>query len=172
MAATAVFFAFAFIAIVTGIGVVFSRNAVYSALLLVANFFCLAAFYIMLNAQFLAAIQITVYAGAIMVLFVFVIMLLSPSSEQSLLRRMKRSGVIAIPLVLVFIAQVVFAIVAGAITADRSPYTLDRINQMGGSVQAVGAVLFTDYLLPFEVTSLLLVIALVGAIVLGKRKAQ
>jgi len=172
MAATAVFFAFAFISVVTGIGVIFARNAVYSALLLVANFFCLAAFYVMLNAQFLAAVQVTVYAGAIMVLFVFVIMLLSPSSEQSLLRRMKRTGLIAIPLVLVFIAQVVFAIAAGAMTSQRGPYTLDQINQMGGSVQAVGAVLFTDYLLPFEVTSLLLITALVGAIVLGKRKAQ
>ena len=126
MAATAVFLAFAFVSVVTGIGVVFARNAVYSALLLVANFFCLAAFYVMLNAQFLAAVQLTVYAGAIMVLFIFVIMMLSPSSEQSLLRRMKRTGLIAIPLVLVFIAQVVFAIVAGAMTSQRGPYTSIR----------------------------------------------
>jgi NADH-quinone oxidoreductase subunit J len=170
MIAMAVFLSFAFIAVVTGIGVVFARNAVYSALLLVANFFCLAAFYVMLNAQFLGAVQITVYAGAIMVLFVFVIMLLSPASEQGVLRRMNRRGLIAIPLALVLAAQLVFVVVAGTISPAQGPYSLEKINEAGGSVQAVGRLLFTDYLLPFEVTSLLLVIALVGAIVLGKRK--
>lgn len=170
MVAMAVFLGFAFISVVTGIGVVFARNAVYSALLLVANFFCLAAFYVMLNAQFLAAVQITVYAGAIMVLFVFVIMLLSPASEQGVLRRMRRQGLIAIPLALVFMAQVVFVLVAGTMSPAQGPYSLEKINEAGGSVQAVGRLLFTDYLLPFEVTSLLLVIALVGAIMLGKRK--
>ena len=165
-----VFLAFAFIAVVSGIGVIFSRNAVYSALLLVGNFFCLAVFYILLNAQFLAAVQVTVYAGAIMVLFVFVIMLLSPTGEQRPLRRMRWQGLVAIPLVVVFIGQVGFAVVAGSMSMAQGPYTLDRINDVGGSVQAVGRVLFTDYLLPFEVTSLLLVVALVGAVVLGKRR--
>jgi len=165
-----VFLAFAFIAVVSGIGVIFSRNAVYSALLLIGNFFCLAVFYILLNAQFLAAVQVTVYAGAIMVLFVFVIMLLSPTGEQSLLRSMRWQGLVAIPLVVVFIGQVGFAVVAGSMSTAQGPYTLDRINDVGGSVQAVGRVLFTDYLLPFEVTSLLLVVALVGAVVLGKRR--
>jgi NADH-quinone oxidoreductase subunit J len=170
MVAMAVFLGFAFISVVTGIGVVFARNAVYSALLLVANFFCLAAFYVMLNAQFLAAVQITVYAGAIMVLFVFVIMLLSPANEQGVLRRMRRQGLMAIPLALAFMAQVVFVLVAGTMSPAQGPYSLEKINEAGGSVQAVGRLLFTDYLLPFEVASLLLVIALVGAIVLGKRK--
>jgi len=170
MVEMAIFLVFAFVAIVTGIGVIFARNAVYSALLLVVNFFCLAIFYVMLNAQFLAAVQITVYAGAIMVLFVFVIMLLSPASEDSPLKRMRRQGLIAIPLALVFVGQLVVAIVAGTMSGERAGYSLDKINQLGGSVQAVGRVLFTDYLLPFEVTSLLLVVALVGAVVLGKRR--
>jgi NADH-quinone oxidoreductase subunit J len=165
-----VFLPFAFIAVVTGIGVIFSRNAVYSALLLVANFFCLAVFYVLLNAQFLAAVQITVYAGAIMVLFVFVIMLLSPTGEQRVLGRARWQGLLAIPLAAVFIGQVVIAIVAGSMSTNTGPYTLERMNELGGSVQAVGSVLFTDYLLPFEVTSLLLVVALVGAVVLGKRR--
>lgn len=165
-----VFLAFAFIAVVTGIGVIFSRNAVYSALLLVLNFFCLAMFYVLLNAQFLAAVQITVYAGAIMVPFVFVIMLLSPTSERSVLLRMRKQGLLAIPLAVVFISQAVLAIAAGNMGADKGPYTLEHINELGGSVQAVGRVLFTDYLLPFEVTSLLLLVALVGAVVLGKRR--
>ena len=165
-----IFLAFAFVAVVSGIGVIFSRNAVYSALLLVGNFFCLAVFYVLLNAQFLAAVQITVYAGAIMVLFVFVIMLLSPEGESHLLRRMRWQGWIALFLGVVLIGQTVFVIVSGTISADKGPYTLEYMNSLGGSVQAVGSVLFTDYLAPFEVTSLLLVVALVGAVVLGKRR--
>jgi NADH-quinone oxidoreductase subunit J len=165
-----IFLAFAFIAVVSGIGVIFSRNAVYSALLLVGNFFCLAVFYVLLNAQFLAAVQLTVYAGAIMVLFVFVIMLLSPAGEPHLLRRMRWQGWIALPLAVLLIGQIVFGFVSGAISPDRGPYTLEHMNDLGGSVQAVGSVLFTEYLLPFEVTSLLLVVALIGAVVLGKRR--
>ena len=171
MVEMAIFLGFAFVAVLTGIGFVFARNAVYSALLLVVNFFCLAAFYVLLNAQFLAAVQITVYAGAIMVLFVFVIMLLSPGLERGFLQRARRQALIAIPLALIFIGQVVFLVVAGTMSAERGPYDLAGINSVGGSVQAVGRVLFTDYLLPFEMTSLLLIIALVGAVVLGKRRA-
>jgi len=171
MGEMAVFLPFAFIAIVTGIGVIFSRNAVYSALLLVANFFCLAVFYVLLNAQFLAAVQITVYAGAIMVLFVFVIMLLSPTPERSVVRRMRWQGLIALPLLAIFVGQVALAIIAGAMSTNKGPYTLEHINEQGGSVQAIGRVLFTDYLLPFEITSLLLIVAMVGAVVLAKRRA-
>jgi NADH-quinone oxidoreductase subunit J len=170
MGQMAIFLAFAFIAVVSGIGVIFARNAVYSALLLVGNFFCLAVFYVLLNAQFLAAVQLTVYAGAIMVLFVFVIMLLSPAGESNILRRMRWQGWIALFLGVVLIGQTVFVFVSGAISTDRGPYTLEYMNDLGGSVQAVGSVLFTDFLLPFEVTSLLLVVALVGAVVLGKRR--
>lgn len=170
MAPTVIFLVFAFIAVVTGIGVIFSRNAVYSALLLVVNFFCLAAFYVMLNAQFLAAVQVTVYAGAIMVLFVFVIMLLSPAREQSVFRSMRRQGLTAIPLALIFIGLLVLAVSTGSMTPMRDGYSLEEINRLGGGAHAVGSVLFTEYLLPFEVTSLLLIIALVGAIVLGKRR--
>ncbi len=166
-----VFLPFAFIAVATGIGVIFSRHAVYSALLLVANFFCLAVFYVLLNAQFLAAVQITVYAGAIMVLFVFVIMLLSPTPEHHVLRRMRWQGLIALPLIAIFVGQIAFAVVAGSMSSDRGPYSLEHINELGGSVQAVGRVLYTDYLLPFEMTSLLLVVALLGAVVLAKRRA-
>lgn len=170
MAEMVVFLGFAFIAIVTGIGVIFARNAVYSALLLVVNFFCLAAFYILLNAQFLGAVQITVYAGAIMVLFVFVIMLLTPGSEPSLLRRGRWRDVLALPLALIVIGLIFFAVARGAVSAASGPYDLAGINAAGGSVQAVGKELFTNYLLPFEVTSLLLLVAVVGAVVLGKRK--
>lgn len=170
MAEMVVFLAFAFVAVVSGIGVIFSRNAVYSALLLVGNFFCLAVFYVLLDAQFLAAVQLTVYAGAIMVLFVFVVMLLSPAGEQHLLRRMRSQGWIALPLGVILIGQLLFVVVSSSMSPARGPYTLEHMNDLGGSVQAVGSVLFTDYLLPFEATSLLLVVALVGAVVLGKRR--
>ena len=165
-----VFFGFAFLAVVAGIGVIFARNPVYSALLLVVNFFCLAAFYVLLNAQFLAAVQVIVYAGAIMVLFVFVIMFLSPGHERNVLWGMRWQGLLAIPLVLLLLGEALFVFVAGSMGTARGEYTLEHINQLGGSVQAVGRVLFTDYLLPFEVTSLLLIVALVGAVVLAKRR--
>ncbi len=166
-----VFFAFAFLAVVTGIGVIFARSPVYSALLLVVNFFCLAAFYVLLNAQFLAAVQVIVYAGAIMVLFVFVIMFLSPGRERNVLRSMRGQGLLAVPLILLLLGEALFVFTAGSVSVIKDEYSLDRINDLGGSVQAVGRVLFTDYLLPFEITSLLLIVAIVGAVVLAKRKA-
>jgi NADH-quinone oxidoreductase subunit J len=97
-------------------------------------------------------------------------MLLSPAREQNPLRQMGRFGLIAMPLAVVFIGQIIFAVLAGTMSPVKGPYSLDQINRLGGSVQAVGRVLFTDYLLPFEVTSLLLIVALIGAVVLGKRR--
>jgi NADH-quinone oxidoreductase subunit J len=163
-----VFYAFAFVAIVSAVGVIAARHPVYSALLLVLNFFCLAAFYILLQAEFLAAIQVIVYAGAIMVLFVFVIMFLSPAREADIMGQMRGLRLLAVPLVLLFLGEALFVAASGTLGSSGS--TAQATSEYGGSVQAIGHVLFTDYIFPFEVTSLLLLVAMVGAIVLAKRR--
>jgi NADH-quinone oxidoreductase subunit J len=155
------------VSVLTALGMVLNRNAVYSALLLVVNFFCLAAFYVLLQAQFLAAVQVIVYAGAIMVLFLFVLMLLGVSREDVLTETIRGQRPAAAVLVVLLLAGVVWALLAkpfGGAGAD-----LSRIAG-GDNVRAIGQLLFTRYVFAFEATGLLLVVAAVGALVLGKRR--
>lgn len=154
------------VVIVTALGMLLSRNAIYSALFLVLNFATVAVLYIILGAPFISLVQITVYAGSIMVMFLFVIMLLGaerlPGSD-----RLRRQRWIAAILGLVFVAQVIlFIFFRGQLTASvgTPPATL-------GSPQAVGTTLFTTYALPFEVTGAILVVATVGAILLTRGAA-
>ena len=159
------FFGLAAIAIAAAVGMVTSRSAIYSALLLIVNFGVVAVFYLLLEAPFLALAQVTVYAGAIMVLFLFVIMLLGAD---------RRVGGSAIPW------QRPLAIGLGAALAAEALYVvafrggaLPPVAQLApgfGSPETVGLELFGRYLLPFEVTSLLLLVAMVGAIVLTRRR--
>lgn len=161
-----VFYIFAFMAVAAAIGVVALRNPVHSALSLATVFAVLAAMYILLNAPFIAAAQVMIYAGAILILFLFVIMLLSPDIER---------GVGVLPLqrwlaALFGLALAIeLAVVLGgaALPAAQGLFTPERLAQIGDT-QAVGALLFTDFLLPFEITSLLLLVAMVGVIVLAK----
>ncbi len=159
------FFILAIIAIAAALGMLFSRSAVYSALFLVLNFGTVAVFYILLNAPFIAMAQVSVYAGAIMVLFLFVIMLLGtellPPTNALPWQR---------PLA-IFLGVILFA-EFGYLLFIRNAATGDvpQPIQTFGSPQAVGQALFSSYLLPFEVTSVLLLIAMVGAIVLAVRE--
>jgi NADH-quinone oxidoreductase subunit J len=154
------------LSVVTALGMVLSRHAVYSALLLVVNFFCLAAFYVFLQAQFLAAVQVIVYAGAIMVLFLFVLMLLGISREDVLRETIRGQRPAAAVLVVLLLAGVMWAIF---LHPFRGPgVDLTRVAQ-NDNVRAIGRLLFTRYLFAFEATGLLLVVAAVGALVLGKR---
>lgn len=151
------------IAVFSAINVVSQRNPVYSALFLVANFCCLAVYYLLLDAQFLAVVQIIVYAGAIMVLFLFVVTLLSPGREETAGDRL---GVLRTPaVVLAFILGlgVVGILFFNGINGVPN-------NQALGTVQIVGDQLFHKFLFPFEVTSLLLLAAMLGAVVLAKRR--
>jgi NADH-quinone oxidoreductase subunit J len=163
------FFAFALIAVAAAMGVVILRSPVYNALCLAVVFVSLAGLYVMLSAPFLAAAQVMIYAGAILILFVFVIMLLSPGID-------KGSGALSHqqPLAVVFGVSLVgllgLALTTAVLPASLGSDTPERIAQIG-SVQAVGASLFTDFLLPFEITSLLLLVAIVGVIVLAKKRA-
>ena len=162
-----VFIVLAPLAVVTALGMVLSRNAVYSALLLVVNLFCLAGFYVLLEAQFVAAVQVIVYAGAIMVLFLFVLMLLGVESQEALRETIRGQRPAAILLSLGLLVAIVAALAAGVF--DAAPASLAAANE-GGNVQAVGRLLFTRYTFAFETAGILLVVAAVGALVLGKRR--
>ncbi|HET7519271.1 MAG TPA: NADH-quinone oxidoreductase subunit J [Actinomycetes bacterium] len=162
-----VFIVLAPLAVVTALGMVLTRNAVYSALLLVVNFFCLAGFYVLLEAQFVAAVQVIVYAGAIMVLFLFVLMLLGTGNEVPLKETFRGQRPAAVLLSLGLVVAIVGALLAGVF--DAQPASLAAANE-GGNVEAVGRILFTRYTFAFETTGILLVVAAVGALVLGKRQ--
>jgi NADH-quinone oxidoreductase subunit J len=173
-----VFVVTAVIALWTGVSVIVLRNAVHAALMLVLNFFAIAVLYAVLEAQFLAVVQIIVYAGAIMVLFLFVLMLLGITSETRFTERVRGQRTAA---VLLGAALLVVLIGAGAgpymgsdavCPAEAGSGDLCvglQARNSNGNVAGVGRLLFTTYMWPFEVTSALLVIAALGAMVLGKR---
>jgi NADH-quinone oxidoreductase subunit J len=155
------------ISVLTALGMVLNRHAVYSALLLVVNFFCLAAFYVLLQAQFVAVVQVIVYAGAIMVLFLFVLMLLGVSNEDVLTETIRGQRPAAAVLVVLLLAGVTWAIFAKPFSGTGAD--LVRVAN-GDNVRAIGQLLFTRYVFAFEATGLLLVVAAVGALLLGKRR--
>jgi NADH-quinone oxidoreductase subunit J len=159
------FFVFAIPLVATAIGVVVARSPMYAAMSLVAAFFCLAGIYVLLAAHLIAFLQILVYAGAVMVLFLFVIMLLSlggEAHEQERLKQVQWLGFVLGGGGLMALLAWISREVAGAGVAMVAPDF--------GTVKAVGRVLFTQYLLPFEATSLLLTVAIVGAVVVAKEK--
>jgi NADH-quinone oxidoreductase subunit J len=162
-----VFVVLAPLAVVSAVGMVLTRNAVYSALLLVVNFFCLAGFYVLLEAQFVAVVQVIVYAGAIMVLFLFVLMLLGIGNQDAVQETIRGQRPAAVLLTLGLLLAIVAALLAGVF--DTEPASLAAVNE-GGNVQAVGRLLFTRYTFAFETAGVLLVVAAVGALVLGKRQ--
>jgi NADH-quinone oxidoreductase subunit J len=166
-----VFWVFAPISIASAIGMLLMRNAIHAALFLVVNFFCLAVFYLILDAPFLFAVQIIVYAGAIMVLFLFVIMLLGVDRGDDLKERLVAQRPLAIALAIAFVVEIFVAVRAGVGFATKAPAGFDAINEPGNA-QAVAKVLFRDYFFPFEVTSILLIIAAIAAMAIGQRKAR
>lgn len=163
-----VFFGIAAVALVGALGMVFSRNAVHSALFLVANLFCVALLYLSLNAEFLAVVQVIVYAGAIMVLFLFVVTLLNPSRSEPP-DQLRGQGWVAGILAAVLLVEVVAVIQSGLFSAARVPSSPPPVD-WGDNVHAIGALLYGQYLFPFEVTSILLLVAIIGATVLAKRR--
>jgi NADH-quinone oxidoreductase subunit J len=165
------FWVFAPISVASGIAMLLMRNAVHAALFLIVNFFCLAIFYLILGAPFLFAVQIIVYAGAIMVLFLFVIMLLGVDRIEDVRElRLVAQRPVAIVLGIGFVAEVFFAVRTAIGFSRHVPAGFDAINK-GGNAQAIARVLFRTYFFPFEVTSILLIIAAIAAMVLAQRKA-
>jgi NADH-quinone oxidoreductase subunit J len=162
------FLVLALVAVATALGMLFSNNAVYSALFLVLNFATVAVFYLLLGAPFIAMTQITVYAGAIMVLFLFVIMLLGAerlAPGQALPWQRWLAPILAG--ILVFEAAY---LLVGRRAATGEVFPPGEAVNAAASIQNLGETLFSRYLLPFEVTSILLLVAMVGAIVLTKRE--
>ena len=169
MAEAIVFWVIAPISVVSGVGMVLARNAVHSALLLIVNFFTLAVFFLILGSPFLFVVQIIVYAGAIMVLFLFVIMLLGVDRRDSLKERVLAQRWLALLLGAALIAEVVLAVRAGIGFGNHGAAGFARLNR-GGNVQALARVLFNSYFFPFEVTSVLLIVAAIGAMLHGRRR--
>jgi len=161
-----VFLVLALVAIATALGMLFSRNAVYSALFLVLNFVTVAVFYLLLGAPFIAMAQITVYAGAIMVLFLFVIMLLG-TDELAPSKSLPWQRPLAALLAVILTVESIYIIFSRA-QLDVTTLSPDASLNTMESLRAMAMELFNDYLLPFEVTSILLLVAMVGAIVLSK----
>jgi NADH-quinone oxidoreductase subunit J len=141
------------------------RNPVTSALYLVFNFFIIAILYLFLRAQFIAVIQITVYAGAIMVLFLFVIMLLNLGEDKLLKWRLTSGKSVAVLLGIAIMGEILYFVLNLSSTSGI-PARSDSM----GTVESIGKVLFSRYLFPFEMTSILLLAAIVGAILLAKKK--
>jgi NADH-quinone oxidoreductase subunit J len=162
---TLLFLVLAVIAVACGINVVLQTHPISSALSLVGVMVALAALYLQLGGEFIAAAQLIVYAGAIMVLFVFVIMLLNAGSERKSARHLwvRWAG---LPLLFLFVG--LMAYVVQAVLPPSGEVSFGGFD--GGSAQAIGNRLFTIYLLPFEVTSILILIAIVGAIVLARKE--
>ncbi len=165
MAEKVLFFVFAVPLVATALGVLLSRSPVYAAMNLVAAFFMLAGIYVLLTAHLIAFMQVLVYAGAVMVLFLFVIMLLSLGDEHMVPGPSKR----AMQWVGVAGAVSLTAVIAVAISRVGDT-AMANVDGAFGTVKAVGRILFTEYLLPFEATSLLLLVAIVGAVVVAKER--
>jgi NADH-quinone oxidoreductase subunit J len=161
-----IFWVFAIPLVLTALGVLVAKSPMYAAMNLVAAFFFLAGIYVLLAAHLIAFMQILVYAGAVMVLFLFVIMLLSLGDEHLLKERksaMQYLGVLG--------GVGVLAVLVAAIARAGEGMAPMRVPDGAfGTVKAVGNVLFTEYLLPFEATSLLLLVAIVGAVVVAKER--
>jgi NADH-quinone oxidoreductase subunit J len=160
----AIFGSVAVVAVASALGLVLRRNPIHGALLLVVNLACVALLYLLLGAEFLALAQVIIYAGAIMVLFVFAIMVLIPGKEETGPDRLRSQRLLAVPLGALLLLEIALVfrsrILSGSSSTPVPP----------GGIESVGRLLLGDYLFPFEVTSVLLLAALVGVLALAKRK--
>ncbi len=154
------FWVFSVAMLLCGIGVISNRNPVNCAMLLVLLFFFMAGLFVLLEAYFLAIIQVLVYAGAVMVLFLFIIMLLDIKAEQ---RRHFRWAAVLGGLILTGLFLKVISTVVGRVPGGAK-------SNLAGTTEMVGALLFKDYLLPFEITSLILLVAMIGVILLSRKE--
>lgn len=159
---------FAVVAVLSSLGVLFFRNPIYSALSLVFTFFCLGGIYILLNAEFVAVIQVLIYAGAILVLFLFVIMLLNitPQGESF---RLSLPKLVAIGISVGLLFQIIGLFLGSIQYGPKDIYTPEVVDEKG-SIGLIGELLYGEYVLPFEAVSILLLVAVIGAVIIGKRR--
>ncbi len=162
-----VFYFLATVTVVSAVMMLLQRNPVNSALFLILNFFCLGGLYLTLNAQFIAMVHIMVYAGAIMVLFLFVIMLLNLGDDKSLRQHLGLRMYLGIAFSVGLFAELLY--ILGFSSANNYTQQSPSAVEMG-TVEYIGKVLFTKFLFPFEITSFLLLAAIIGAVILAKKK--
>ncbi len=165
MAEAVAFYVLAALILFFAILVITMRSTVHSVLFLVADFLCIAALYVMLQAQFLAVIQVLVYAGGIVVLYLFVVMLVNLKRPPEAHSDPRRQGTLALVMSVAVLVELVAVSAYGYLKPDEVTAVLSPNN-----VEQIGRMLYTDYLIPFEVASMLLLVAMVGAIVLAKRE--
>jgi NADH-quinone oxidoreductase subunit J len=158
------FFVLAALAVGSAVGLLVRRNPIHGALFLVVNLGTIAALFLTLRAEFLAAVQVIVYAGAIAVLFVFAIMVLIPGKEETGPDPLRGQRLLTVPVVTLLLVLLALVLGSGTFQGPAKP-------PLAGGTEAVGRVLFTEYLFPFEVTSVLLLVAIVGVMALTKRRA-
>lgn len=164
------FIIFAAVCLASGILMVTRINPVISALFLVVNFASLAGLYITLNAQFIAVAQVIVYAGAIMVFFLFVIMLINPEHEKKFLEYKPQLKIFAVVIAVLVFIQIAYIILFSTPSQDVNRQV--ALSVKAGTVEQIGRELFTKYVLPFEAIAYLLLAAAIGALVLAKKKFQ
>ena len=154
-------------AVTTAIAMILQRNPVNSAVSLIGSFFCLAGLYLLLRAQMLAVLQIAVYAGAIMVLVVFVIMLLNLGNEEKLVERFTIRTLMASGVVVAFALEMLYLFMETHVTSGIQPMHPDAATI--GTVESMGFALFSRFLLPLQATGMLLFAAVIGALILAKK---
>jgi NADH-quinone oxidoreductase subunit J len=162
-----VFYFLATLSVLMAGGVVFARNPIHSAFFLIISFLNVAGIYALLGAEFLAAVQIIVYTGAILVVFLFVIMLVRPEDLGELNQGSKLQTGLSWLLGVGLFGEIATVIATGIVRGQQSTIDAQAIAQVGGNTQALGRFLYSEYLLPFEVASLVLLVATISAIVLG-----
>ncbi|GMT42206.1 MAG: NADH dehydrogenase subunit J [bacterium] len=160
-----IFYVLGFFAVFAAVSMVTARRPIISALFLILNMLCLAGFYAQLDAHLIAVLQVMVYAGVIMALVLFVIMLLNIGEKRGIITRHR----ITLQVIGMSLLAVVMVSIVGLFNAEVMPGVKEPAPDFG-TVKAVGRILFTDYLLPFEIASILLLAAIVGAVILSKRK--
>ena len=165
-----IFYIFAALSILGGLGVLFLRNPIHCALSLVGTFFCLGSIYVMLNAEFVAVIQVLDYAGAIMVLFLFVLMLLSSKTSDQNTNKWPIGKILAGLLSFGIFVKIASLFTMGDLQlGPKGAYPLEVVEEVG-SISLIGRLLFTDYILSFEIIAILLLVAVIGAVVIAKRR--
>ena len=160
----------ALVAIFAAVMVITRSNPIHAALFLILNFLCIAVLYLLLKFQFIAIIQVMIYAGAIMMLVIFVIMLLSVEEEERTNKITASSAhVIGVVLALILLAQLIYGVGVRVLPGEQGEFTPERMAQLG-DIKAVAGLLFTRFLFPFEVASILLLVGMIGAVILSKKE--
>tara|TARA_B100000315_G_scaffold243878_1_gene267784 strand:+ start:1027 stop:1542 length:516 start_codon:yes stop_codon:yes gene_type:complete len=167
----AFFLLFAGLAVLSALMVVTRKDVVHSAVFLISTLFWVAAIYVLLRAEFLAAIQVLVYAGAIMVLVLFTVLLIQMEGVRQV-NSWHRQRPLVLVLGLILLGEVFFVISRSLFPNALGEFSQEKVASIGGNTEAFGQLLFTKYLFPFEVASILLLAAMIGAIVLAKKEIE